>query len=171
MISDSRWDIFLWVQSSSEESCIVSNPQRKCVLHWQQSIWQPRWIHPLSYSFSSAMKPATAAAVVPYSTQHLKKIKQSLYRPEGSRFQDNWYMKVVRLSALCTCCLYPLVLISVRGRVDPRAIVQPKDYGNEKFQWNHHETIRDLPTCPSTNCTTSCPHRTPAMSLHLLKHL
>jgi len=39
--------------------------------------------------------------------------------PEGSRFQDNQHMKVVRLSALRTGCLYPqetcLVLISVRG--------------------------------------------------------
>jgi len=64
------------------------------------------------------------------------KVKQSHYRPdrpwgfqevEAVKFEDIQHMKVVRLSALSTDCLYPqkvfLVLISVRGWVNPMVIV------------------------------------------------
>ena len=84
---------------------------------------------------------------------------------EAPRFQDSRYMKVVRLSALRTGYLYPqeisLVLISVRGWVDPKALVRRKDYAKKKNpiipSGIETVTFRLVAQCVN-HLHTSCPH-------------
>ena len=81
------------------------------------------------------------------SLSKVYKVNHFHYRPEVPRgFQEvkvtwQWPRMVVRLSASLTDLFLPqemlLVLISIRGWVDPRPIVQSEGlYVNKKFQWH-----------------------------------
>ena len=86
------------------------------------------------------------------------KVKPSHYRPgqaqrvPGSQISWQRHRMVVRLSALCTGHFYPqkilLVLISVRGWVDPRAIVRSGGFSvNEKSTDTSWDRTSDLLIC------------------------
>jgi hypothetical protein len=95
---------------------------------------------------------------ITYHTISYHMTKQSHYRPwEAPRFPGGWGSQILRQSAHeASKVVSPthrpplppgniLVLISVRGWVDPRAIVDRKDYVNENIQW-HDRDSKPRPT-------------------------
>jgi hypothetical protein len=119
------------------------------------------------YFWSTLHRLTSNITEVNYCLEGLK-VNLPLYKPEWSqrfqefqcpRFLDNRHMNVVRLTSPATGRLTPqeifLVLVSVRGWVDPRAIAWPEGLS----QWEIPVTTQEsnLPSCSAVPQPTAPP--------------
>jgi len=118
-------------ENNTGDGAVMQRPIR---FHWAVSIYT--YSRPYVY-----WVPNYTKFYLHQTFQTIKVSKAGLDRPRGfqkaeaARFQDNWHMKVVRLSAPRTGLFHPqemfLVHISIRGWVNPRTIVRLEGL----FQW------------------------------------
>jgi hypothetical protein len=100
---------------------------------------------------SSILPPLPSHCPPPFFWLKLKQfrvevcyISRGFQELEAPRFLDKGHMKLVSLSALLIGRLYPqemcLVLISVRGWIDPEPYCGREDYVSGKFLWHKWES-------------------------------